>query len=65
MYYSATSAPNSSFLSGVLNNLRIFLPNLVLSLLVSVVGSILLTAFTYWLNITIGIPVIPLFFIMF
>jgi hypothetical protein len=53
-----SSAANSSFLSEALNNLKIMLPNLVLSLFVSVVGSILLTALTYGLNVTIGIPVL-------
>ena len=64
MFYSTSSAPNASFLSGALNNLKILLPNLVLSLVVSVVGSIVLTAFTYGLNVAIGIPVVPFFLIV-
>ncbi|WP_100903850.1 hypothetical protein [Nostoc flagelliforme] len=64
MSYSTSYAPQSSFVSGALNNLRIFLPNLVLSLGISIVGSIVLTGLTYWLNAAIGIPVIPFLFIM-
>jgi hypothetical protein len=64
MFYSTTSAPNSSFLSGALNNLKILLPNLVLSLVVSVVGSIVLTTLTYGLSAAIGIPVFPFFLLV-
>jgi hypothetical protein len=64
MSYSTNYAPQSSFVSGALNNLRILLPNLVLSLGISIVGSILLTGLTYWLNVAVGIPVIPFLFIM-
>nr|ADO18983.1 hypothetical protein Nfla_1305 [Nostoc flagelliforme str. Sunitezuoqi] len=64
MSYSTSYAPQSCFVSGALNNLRILLPNLVLSLGISIVGSIVLTGLTYWLNAAIGIPVIPFLFIM-
>lgn len=64
MSYSTSYAPQSSFVSGALNNLRILLPNLVLSLGISIVGSIVLTGLTYWLNAAFGIPVIPFLFIM-
>jgi hypothetical protein len=65
MFNYTSSAANPCFLSEALNNLKIMLPNLVLSLVVSVVGSILLTALTYGLNVTIGIPVFPFLFVMF
>ncbi|MBD2440828.1 hypothetical protein [Nostoc sp. FACHB-110] len=64
MSYSTSYAPQSSFVSGALDNLRFFLPNLVLSLGISIVGSIVLTGLTYWLNAAIGLPVIPFLFIM-
>lgn len=64
MSSSTSHAPQSFFMSGTLNNLRILLPNLVLSLGISIVGSIVLTGLTYWLNAAIGIPVIPFLFIM-
>ena len=64
MSYSTSYAPQSSFVFGALDNLRILLPNLVLSLGISIVGSIVLTGLTYWLNAAIGIPVIPFLFIM-
>jgi hypothetical protein len=65
MFNYTSSAPNPSFLSEALNNLKIVLPNLVLSLVISVVGSILLTALTYGLNVAIGIPIVPFFLIVF
>ncbi|MBD0389860.1 MAG: hypothetical protein ICV54_25990 [Nostoc sp. C3-bin3] len=64
MSYSTSYAPQSSFVSAALDNLRILLPNLVLSLGISIVSSIVLTGLTYWLNAAIGIPVIPFLFIM-
>ncbi|MBW4509165.1 MAG: hypothetical protein KME64_21980 [Scytonematopsis contorta HA4267-MV1] len=64
MSYSASYAPNSSFLSGIINNLKGWLPNLISSLAISVVGSILLTGFTSWLSFAFGVPLLPFFFII-
>jgi hypothetical protein len=64
MSYPTSYAPQSSFVSGALDNLKILLPNLVLSVGISIVGSIVLTGLIYWLNAATGIPVIPFLFIM-
>ncbi|MGK7873996.1 MAG: hypothetical protein AB4426_12000 [Xenococcaceae cyanobacterium] len=40
------------------------LKNLFLSLFLSLVGSVILTLFTSWLNISAGIPIAPAIFVV-
>ncbi|WP_127081129.1 hypothetical protein [Dulcicalothrix desertica] len=63
MSYSASPA-NSSFVHRAIDTLKVAIPNVVVSLVVSVAASVVLTGLAYSLNAAFGIPVIPFFFIM-
>lgn len=48
----------------LLEALRHLLPNLILSVGLSILGSVVLTLVTYWLNVGLGIPMVPFLFIL-
>lgn len=47
-----------------MNTLALLLPNILLSLVISILGSIILTIFAYGLSATTGFPIMPFFLII-
>ncbi len=68
MYYYQRFAPKNTALmqasTQLMSALRVILPNLLLSLLISIVGSLLLTLFAYWMSAIIGFPIMPFFLVI-
>jgi hypothetical protein len=67
MFSSVNFAPSSNLpqtSNSVLNKLALLFPNLLASLLISIVGSILLTLLSYGLSAAFGFPIFPFLFIM-
>jgi hypothetical protein len=50
--------------TGFTETLAYLLPNILLSLLVSIIGSILLSIFAYGLSALLGFPIMPFFLIV-
>lgn len=61
-YAPSSNRPQIS--NSFLNYLVLWLPNLLRSLLISLVGTIALTLLSYGLSTTIGFPIMPFLFIM-
>ncbi|MCP6760302.1 MAG: hypothetical protein NHB32_16510 [Fischerella sp. CENA71] len=68
MYSSFSFAPiNSGWtqpFNRFMNTLALLLPNILLSLVVSIIGSIILTIFAYGLSAIAGFPIMPFFLII-
>ncbi|MBF2004876.1 MAG: hypothetical protein IGS49_05270 [Chlorogloeopsis fritschii C42_A2020_084] len=68
MYSSLSFAPRNSGWTQpfhrFMNTLAYLLPNILLSLVISIIGSIILTIFAYGLSAIVGFPIMPFFLII-
>ncbi|WP_200862348.1 hypothetical protein [Chlorogloeopsis fritschii] len=68
MYSSLSFAPRNSGWTRpfhrFMNTLAFLLPNILLSLVISIIGSIILTIFAYGLSAIAGFPIMPFFLIV-
>jgi hypothetical protein len=60
----APSSNRTQISNSFLSNLVLWLPNLLKSVFVSIVGSIALTLLSYGLSTTVGFPIMPFVLIM-
>lgn len=68
MYSSLHFTPSRSDWSqpfhGFIETLRYLLPDILLSVVVSIIGSVLLSIFLYGLSALLGFPIMPFFLIV-
>ncbi|BAZ70634.1 MAG: hypothetical protein KME28_03105 [Pelatocladus maniniholoensis HA4357-MV3] len=68
MYSSLSFAPRNNGwtqrFNRFMNTLALLVPNILLSLIISILGSIILTIFAYGLSAIAGFPVMPFFLII-
>lgn len=68
MYSSLSIAPRNGGWTQQFNRfmhtLALLLPNILLSLIISILGSIILTIFAYGLSAIAGFPIMPFFLII-
>lgn len=68
MYTSLSFAPHNGVwtqrFNRFMHTLALLLPNILFSLVISILGSIILTIFAYGLSVIVGFPIMPFFLII-